>query len=131
MTDLAPLDALFFDRTGMDRARVERLIGETLHGMDDGELFLEYSQSEAVSLDDGRIKSAAFDTAQGFGLRALSGEATGYAHGSDLSEEAIRRAGETVRAVKSGTGGVFAGPPPGTNRSLYTDINPLDRKSVV
>ena len=127
MADLAPLDALFFDRTGMDRKRVERLVGDALHGMDDGELYLEYSQSEGVSLDDGRIKSAAFDTAQGFGLRALSGEATGYAHGSDLSEEAIKRAGETVRAVRTGTGGVFAAPPPGTNRSLYTDINPLSR----
>jgi predicted Zn-dependent protease len=54
--------------------------------MDDGELFLEYSQSEAVALDDGRIKSASFDTTQGFGLRAVAGEAAGYAHASELSE---------------------------------------------
>ena len=62
--------------------------------MDDGELFLEYSQSESVALDDGRIKSAAFDTTQGFGLRAVAGEAAGYAHASELSEAAIRRAGD-------------------------------------
>jgi TldD protein len=125
MTDLARLDSLFFDRTGMDPGRVERLVGDALQGMDDGELYLEYSQSEGVSLDDGRIKSASFDTSQGFGLRAISGETAGYAHASELSEDAIKRAGETVRAVKSGTGGVFAAPPPGTNRSLYTDTNPL------
>ena len=125
MTDLARIDSLFFDRTGMDPARVERLVGDALHGMDDGELYLEYSQSEAVALDDGRIKSASFDTSQGFGLRAVSGETAGYAHASELSEDAIKRAGETVRAVKSGTGGVFAAPPPGTNRNLYTDMNPL------
>jgi TldD protein len=125
MTDLARIDSLFFDRTGMDPARVERLVGDALHGMDDGELYLEYSQSEAVALDDGRIKSASFDTTQGFGLRAVSGETAGYAHASELSEDAIKRAGETVRAVKSGTGGVFAAPPPGTNRNLYTDANPL------
>jgi TldD protein len=125
MTDLARIDSLFFDRTGMDPARVERLVGDALHGMDDGELYLEYSQSEAVALDDGRIKSASFDTTQGFGLRAVSGETAGYAHASELSEDAIKRAGETVRAVKSGTGGVFAAPPPGTNRNLYTDVNPL------
>ena len=125
MTDLARLDALFFGRTGMDPERVERLVGDALHGMDDGELFLEYSQSESVALDDGRIKSAAFDTSQGFGLRGITGETAGYAHASELSEDAIKRAGETVRAVKTGTGGVFAGPPPGTNRSLYTDVNPL------
>jgi TldD protein len=125
MTDLARIDSLFFDRTGMDRGRVERLVGDALQGMDDGELYLEYSQSESVALDDGRIKSASFDTSQGFGLRAISGETAGYAHASELSEDAIKRAGETVRAVKSGSGGVYAAPPPGTNRSLYTDVNPL------
>ncbi len=125
MTDLARIDSLFFGRTGMDPARVERLVGDALHGMDDGELYLEYSQSEAVSLDDSRIKSASFDTSQGFGLRAVSGETAGYAHASELSEDAIKRAGETVRAIKSGSGGVFAAPPPGTNRNLYTDVNPL------
>jgi TldD protein len=93
--------------------------------MDDGELFLEYSQSESLAFDDGRIKSAGFDTAQGFGLRALSGEAAGYAHASELSEAAIRRAGATVRAVKHGGSASLALPPQGTNQSLYTDANPL------
>src|SRR5271157_506730 len=125
MTDLAVTDALFFERTGMDPARVEALVTQSLAGMDDGELYLEYSQSEGLALDDGRIKSASFDTAQGFGLRAVSGEATGYAHAAELSEAAIRRAGETVRAVKSGQSGTIMAPPPGTNRSLYTDANPL------
>jgi len=127
MTDLARTDELFFARTGMDRARVEKIVAQSLHGMDDGELFLEYSQSESLAFDDGRIKSAGFDTAQGFGLRALSGEAAGYAHASELSEEAIRRAGTTVRAVKHGTSDSFALPPHGTNQSLYTDANPLSR----
>ena len=64
MTNLAVTNELFFDRTGMDPGRVETIVGEALAGMDDGELFLEYSQSESVSLDDGRIKRAAFDTTQ-------------------------------------------------------------------
>ncbi|HUK08207.1 MAG TPA: metalloprotease TldD [Stellaceae bacterium] len=125
MTDVARLDKLFFDRTGMDPARVERIVGEALQGMDDGELYLEWAQSESVALDDQRIKSASFDTSQGFGLRAISGETAGFAHASELSEEAIKRAAETVRAVKSGSGGTYAAPPPGTNRTLYTDVNPL------
>jgi TldD protein len=125
MTDLAASDALFFERTGMDPARIEALVDQSLAGMDDGELYLEYSQSESLALDDGRIKSASFDTTQGFGLRAVAGEAAGYAHASELSEAAIRRAAATVRAVASGHSGVFAEPPPGTNRSLYTDQNPL------
>ena len=125
MTDLAVTDALFFERTGMEPARIEALVGQSLAGMDDGELYLEYSQSESLALDDGRIKSASFDTTQGFGLRAVVGEAAGYAHASELSEAAIRRAADTVRAVASGHSGIFAAPPPGTNRSLYTEQNPL------
>src|SRR5499425_896126 len=125
MTDLAATDALFFERTGMDPVRIEGLVNQSLSGMDDGELFLEYSQSESLALDDGRIKSASFDTMQGFGLRAVADEAAGYAHASELSEAAIRRAAATVRAVASGHSGVFAPPPPGTNRSLYTEQNPL------
>jgi TldD protein len=125
MADLATTDELFFVRTGMNAGRVEAIVAEALAGMDDGELYLEYSQSESLALDDGRIKSASFDTTQGFGLRAVAGEAAGYAHASDLSEAAIRRAAATVRAVASGYSGTMAGPPPGTNRSLYTDVNPL------
>ena len=125
MTDLAVTDELFFARTGMDSNRVEAIVAQALAGMDDGELFLEYNQSESLALDDGRIKSASFDTTQGFGLRVVAGEAAGYAHASDLSEAAIRRAAATVRAVAAGYSGVMAGPPPGTNRSLYSDVNPL------
>src|SRR5437763_14164816 len=125
MSNLAVTNELFSERTGLDQVRVDRIVGEALAGMDDGELFLEYSQSESVALDDGRIKSAAFDTTQGFGLRAVSGEAAGYAHASELSEAAIKRAAAAVRAVASGQAGTLANPPQGTNRTLYTDLNPL------
>jgi TldD protein len=125
MTDLAQTDELFFERTGMDRSRVERTIADALRGADDGELFLEYNQSEALVFDDGHLKSANFDQTQGFGLRAVSGEATGYAHSSELSEAAIKRAAATVEAVRTGKGGAIAEPPQGTNRALYTDVNPL------
>ena len=77
---------------GLDRERVQSLVDDALKGADDGELFLEYRQSESFSFDDGRLKAASFDTMQGFGLRAVAGEATGYAHASELSEEAIKRA---------------------------------------
>jgi TldD protein len=116
---------LFFSRTGMDRDRVQATIEEALHGADDGELYLEYRQSESFSFDDGRLKAAAFDTNQGFGLRAVSGEVTGYAHASDLSEEAIKRAADTVRAVSRGHSGVAALAPARTNKKLYGDIDPL------
>ncbi|HSZ73200.1 MAG TPA: metalloprotease TldD [Rhizomicrobium sp.] len=116
---------LFFDRTGMDRGRVQRIVDDALKGSDDGELFLEYRQSESFSFDDGRLKAASFDTMQGFGLRSVAGEATGYAHASDLSEEAIKRAAETVRAVSSGHSGTVVLSPQRTNAKLYADIDPL------
>ena len=125
MSDLSKTDDLFFNRAGMDRDRVERLTEDALSGADDGELYLEYSQSEAVVFDDGQLKNASFDTSQGFGLRAVSGEVTGYSHASELGEEAIKRAGETVKTVHAGHGGTLAAPPGGTNAQLYIDDNPL------
>ncbi|MDR3435940.1 metalloprotease TldD [Telmatospirillum sp.] len=125
MSHNAITNDLFFQRTGLDRERVEGIVKDSLAGSDDGELFLEYRQSESIGLDDGRIKSASFDTAHGFGLRAVSGEATGYAHGSDLTEAALRRAGETVRAVRDGHSGGVDIAPAGTNSQLYTEHNPL------
>ena len=125
MADLARTDEIFFDRAGLDRARTESLVDGTLAGADDGELYLEYSQSESVLFDDGRIKNASFDSSQGFGLRAVAGEATGFAHSGELSEPALKRAAEAVQAVKQGHAGTLADPPVGTNRALYGEDNPL------
>ncbi|MBS0273445.1 MAG: metalloprotease TldD [Proteobacteria bacterium] len=119
-------DNIFFDPSGLDRNRVQGIVDESLHGSDDGELFLEYKQSETFAFDDERLKAATFDTTQGFGLRAVAGEMTGYAHASELSEDAIKRAGETVKAVAKGHGGTIALPPARTNAKLYTDIDPLN-----
>ena len=116
---------LFFVRAGLDPEAVRGIVAEALTGADDGELYLEYRQSESVTLDDRQIKSANFDTAQGFGLRSVAGEAQGYAHGSELSEAAIRRAATTVKAVRGGKSGFMAAGPAGTNQVLYTDLNPL------
>src|SRR5262245_5153105 len=105
MADLARIEKLFFANTGMDRRRVEAVTADALAKADDGELFLEYVQHEALVFDDGRLKSASFNTAQGFGLRAVAGETTGYAHAAELSELAIKRAAATVKAVTTGHAG--------------------------
>jgi TldD protein len=117
------------DRAGLDRSGVGRHLTRGLEGADDGELFLEYRQSEALVFDNGRLKQATYDTAQGFGLRAVKGEAVGYAHASDVSEPALARAADAVRAVQSGHSGTYADPPPRTNVRLYSDDNPLSAPS--
>jgi TldD protein len=127
MTDQPTSQELFFTRAGLDQGRVEGIVGEALDAADDGELFLEYRQSESFVFDDGRLKTASFDTSQGFGLRAVAGESTGYAHASELSEAAIGRASQAVQAVTRGHEGAHAQGPVGTNQSLYIDDNPLNQ----
>ncbi len=116
-------------RAGLDRAETEAVVAEALGGADDGELYLEYAQSEGLVFDNGRLSGASYDVRQGFGLRAVAGEAVGYAHAGEVSLDAIRRAGEAVASVKSGHSGTLAEPPAGTNRRLYTDENPLGAPS--
>ncbi len=123
---LATAEGLFFGKGALDPRKTARTVDEALAGCDDGELYLEYMQSEGLSFDDGKLKSASYDTTQGFGLRAVSGEATGFAHASALDEQALKRAAATVKTVRSGRSGKSDESPRGTNRLLYADDNPID-----
>ncbi|MFO0388262.1 MAG: metalloprotease TldD [Alphaproteobacteria bacterium] len=127
MTDFKTLDTLFFDQTGLDKQAATRITQNALSGMDDGELFFEYNQSESLHFDDGKLKNASFNTMQGFGLRSVLGESSAYAHASEISEAALNRAAQTVKTVNHGQKGVAALTPPpfGTNQALYKDINPI------
>jgi len=95
-------------------------------GADDGELFLERRRSEVISYDDGRVKTASYDASEGFGLRAVHGETAGYAHSSEISEAALKRAVETARLAVGDGGGTLAEAPRHTNFKLYTDENPME-----
>ena len=114
------------DRANLDRNSARQQVARALDGADDGELFLEYSQTEALMFDNGRLKQATYDTSQGFGLRAVKDDAVGYAHSSDVSLPALIRAADAVHAVRGGYSGSFAAAPPHTNVRLYGDENPLD-----
>jgi TldD protein len=120
---LAVTDALFF--TTLDRAAAERLTAAAASGAEDGELFLEHRESEAITLEDSRIRSASFDATRGFGLRSVMGEAAGYAHAAEITEAALARAAETVKAVAQGHSGTLDVGPRATNTQLYSDLNPL------
>ena len=113
----------------IDEARVRSLVADALKGADDGELFLEHSQSESLTFDDGRLKGGSFNTDQGFGLRSVAGEATGFAHAGDLSEAALKRAADAVGAVTRGYSGTYADAPNRTNVKLYGDENPIGSPS--
>ncbi|MDX2096031.1 MAG: metalloprotease TldD [Alphaproteobacteria bacterium] len=117
----------FFASGHFEQAAALRTLGEALHGTDDGELYLEQRASESYMFDDGRLKQASGDTSQGFGLRAVRGETTAYAHSAELSDAALKRAAATVCAVDAGQPNVRVAIAPafGTNRQLYTQDNPI------
>ena len=111
--------------THLDEAEALATLRAALAGADDGELFLERRRSEAIVLDDGRVKTASYDASEGFGLRAVRGEVAGYAHSSEISAAALARASETARLAVGDGGGTLADAPTGTNLRLYTDADPM------
>jgi len=111
--------------THLDEARALDLLRQATRGADDGELFLERKRSEAIVLDDGRVKTASYDASEGFGLRAVRGEVAGYAHSTEISENALKRAMDTARLAVGDGGGTLADAPKGTNLRLYTDADPM------
>jgi len=118
-----PRQFLYRDQLSPDEAQA--LTAAALGKADDGELYLQYARSEAFGFDDGRLKTASYDTHSGFGLRAVSGETTAFAHANEISAPAIRRAAQTMALIDPATG-PKAAPPGRTNRHLYTDTDPLD-----
>ncbi len=122
----APFSApSILEASGVEPKRAGEILGEALAGADDGELFLERSESEAFVFDDGRLKSASYDSTEGFGLRVVAGETAGYSHASEISEAAIARAAKSSALAKRGYAGVAAEAPRATNTKLYGEDDPL------
>ena len=111
--------------TDLDEAASLNILKSATDGADDGELFLERRRSEALLFDDGRVKTASYDASEGFGLRAVKGETAGYAHSTQLTEAALKRAAETARLAVGSGGGKLADAAPATNQKLYTDADPF------
>lgn len=102
LSALAVTDRLFFERADstLTRDEAEKIVTRSLEGIEDGELFLEYRESESIVLDDGVIRSASFDTSSGFGLRSVIGPETGFAHSDEISKSALERAASAVSVVR-------------------------------
>ena len=119
MTDYA------FDDTDLTAAAASKIVDETLKGADDGELYVERGEAEALTFDDGRLKTATFDASRGFGLRCVAGETSGFAQSTNLSPDALKRASAAVALAKSGHEATLALSPMRTNTSLYKDVDPV------
>ena len=117
-TDFNPFEQYF------DRSEALKILKKTCAGADDGELFIERRRSENLMLDDSRLKSANFDASEGFGLRAVRGEVTGYAHSTEMTEAALKRASDTVDLVAGQGKAHLANAPSRSNRALYASFDP-------
>jgi TldD protein len=113
------------ETSGVDPDEALSILQGALSGADDGELFLERSELESLVFDDGRLKSAAYDATEGFGLRVVAGETAGYAHANEISAPALRRAADAAALAKTGHAGVTAEGPRATNQRLYEPVDPL------
>ncbi len=132
---LARPERFFEDRFGLTSSAMERLLGSQLAGrVDHADLFLEYRISEELALEDGAVKKASRHVSQGAGIRAQSGERTGYAHTDDLALPNLEEAARQARAIAdqaSASTAVAVGS--GRPHDLYTLAEPpvtaaLDRK---
>ena len=119
-------EKLFFSNSDLNDSKIDKIVSDSLFKADDGELYLEFCESESFVYDDQRLKSASFDVSKGFGLRAISNESTGYAHSSDIDESSLKRASNTVNFVTQGNSGSFNSNFNRTNKKLYHDINPIN-----
>ena len=119
-------EKLFFSNSDLNDSKIDKIVSDSLLNADDGELYLEFCESESFVYDDQRLKSASFDVSKGFGLRAISSESTGYAHSSDIDESSLKKASNTVNFVTKGNKGSFNSSFNRTNKKLYHEVNPIN-----
>jgi len=124
---LARPERFFEDRFGLTPSTMERLLGSTLAGrVHHADLYLEYRVSEELVLEEGAVKKAARHVNQGGGVRAQSGERTGYAHTDDLSLPNLEEAARQARAIadRATESGIVAVKPAGAPHDLYSLAEP-------
>lgn len=107
---------------------LDQLLGQLLGGkIDAADAYFQASRLESWVLEDGIIKEGNFNIEQGVGVRAISGEKTGFAYTDEIQLTTLLEAGRTARAIASGGGEkiVKVNAAPAKHR-LYQPINPLD-----
>ncbi len=114
-----------FDQN-LEKSAALAALQSVTHGADDGELYLERSRSEALVYDDQSLKQASYDATEGFGLRAVTGEVTGYSHSTEISAAALKRAAGIVSLASKSGGGSLADAPSRSNQNFYDMVNPME-----
>jgi TldD protein len=114
--------------SGLDEGRLSSVLGTVMsRGVDYADLYFQVSREESWSLEDGIVKDGAHSIEQGVGVRAISGEKTGFAYTDEVQLAALVEASDAARAIaRSGAqNAVRAWQQPLTHR-LYLPIDPLE-----
>ncbi|RZZ82769.1 MULTISPECIES: metalloprotease TldD [Pseudoxanthomonas] len=111
------------DQTGLDRA-FGTLLGP---GIDFGDLYFQHTRRESWTVEDGIVKDGAHSIEQGVGVRAISGEKTGFAYSDDINAAALLTAAGSARAIaRDGASHSPRALVRGTGRALYAPEDPVD-----
>ena len=116
------------DPTGIQEHDIDSLISRLMaHGIDYADLYFQYCRSESWSLEDGAVKSGSRSIDQGVGIRAISGEKTGFAYSDEFSLPTLTKAADAARAIARSTSETEQGISwqKGDAVRLYTPADPL------
>ena len=91
--------------TGLSEQDINRALGRIMtSGIDYADLYFQYSKHESWALDEGTVKSGSFGIDQGVGVRAVSGEKTGFAYSDELTADALLDAATAARSITASDG---------------------------
>ncbi len=113
---------------GLDAGALEHALGALMRrSVDYADLYLQFSRHESWSLEDGIVRSGSHSIDQGVGVRAVSGERTGFAYSDVITARALADAGKAAGAIAAGGGeGRVAALQPRATGRLYLPDDPLD-----
>ncbi|HWP94649.1 MAG TPA: metalloprotease TldD [Gammaproteobacteria bacterium] len=102
---LAMAQAQLLAPAGLDERGLDRVLGRILsRAIDYADLYFQVSRHESWVLEDGIVKEGTHSLEQGVGVRAVSGDRTGFAYSDEIVLPALLRAGEMARAIaRAGT----------------------------
>ena len=128
MTDpLNIANDILLSPSGLQLTDIDELMGRLAgNKIDYADIYFQHSRQEGWSLEDGKVKSGSRSTDQGVGLRAVSGEKTGFAYSDALNFSALEQAAEAARSVSNHGGGISQIPfKARTAPALYSTADPL------
>ena len=112
----------------LGQAQIDHLLGLlNSRRIDYGDLYFQYTTNETWALEDGKVKSGSLNIDQGVGIRAVSGEKTGFAYSDEIRLPVLGQAASAAReiAVRGDGRRIRAGGPATPAKPLYRPIDPL------